>query len=568
MKAKILIVDDEEAISLTIKNFLLRDGHEVDTAIDYDEAVEKFSKTEFDLIFSDIFLGEKTGIDVLREAKRRNIKCPFVLITGSPDIKTATEAVRMGAYDYMFKPIKMETILHVTNRALQYKTVVCEKEKFQSNLEAIFRSVKDAIITVDKELRIIEFNKAAEDICGFSKDIKGKKYGSFLSDCSGQCLDALNETIKTKLPAEISRFECGSKHRPRRVVSVNTYPLIDHQEKSNGCVMVLRDETHLDDLECDLQERRQFHNIIGKNDKLQKIYSLIEALANTQTTVLITGENGTGKGMIAEALHYQRNDSKTPFVIVNCVALSENLLESELFGHVKGAFTGAVSDRVGRFQMADGGTIFLDEIGDISNTMQLRLLRVIQDMEFERVGESTSVKVNVRIIAATNQDLRKKVRYGKFREDLYHRLKVVEVTMPPLRDRSEDIPLLVEHFIEKLNKKFNKEIRTLSADVQKIFMNYKWPGNIRELQHVLEHAFVLCNKTIITREDIPADFLAANSSVTRSLEKSQKSEDDRQALVQALKDTGWNKAKAARLLGVDRKTVYLKIKKYDIEVPN
>jgi DNA-binding NtrC family response regulator len=343
---------------------------------------------------------------------------------------------------------------------------------------------------------------------------------------------------------------------------VATYPLFGHQEKFNGCVIVVKDETKLVELESDLRERQQLQNIIGKSEKIQKIYSSIEALAEVQTTVLITGENGTGKGLVAEALHYHKKSSKNPFVVVNCTSLSDNLLESELFGHVKGAFTGAVSDRIGRFQKANSGTIFLDEIGDITNTMQLRLLKVLQDQEFERVGDSTSIKVNVRIIAATNQDLRKKVRQGKFREDLYHRLKVMELTIPPLRERREDIPLLVDHFLEKFNKKFNKNIKAISIDVQKIFMEYKWPGNVRELQHALENAFVLCNHSFITIDNLPSEFQNLSTAGIRHLEKRKPY--DRHTITQALKETGWNKAKAARLLGIGRRTIYLKIKEYDI----
>lgn len=248
--------------------------------------------------------------------------------------------------------------------------------------------------------------------------------------------------------------------------------------------------------------------------------------------------------------------------MVNCAALSDNLLESELFGHVKGAYTGAISDRIGRFQLADGGTIFLDEIGDISHAMQLRLLRVLHDMEFERLGDSTSIKVNVRVIAATNQDLRKKVRYGQFREDLYHRLKVVELNMPPLRDRREDIPLLVNHFIEKLNKKLEKNIQSISEDVQRTFMQYKWPGNARELEHALEYAFVACDKHIITVENLPPSLQNVGTDIHQTLEKKKHS--DRESILRALEKTGWNRSKAARLLGINRRTVYLKIKEYSL----
>ncbi len=566
MTAKILIIDDEQTITFALEKLLSQKGYEVSTANDVNEAEIKLAKADFDMIITDIIMGGNTGIDILREIKKKKLNCPTVFITGYPNVETASEAVRLGAYDYLPKPVKNEILLRTVQKALQHKVLIDENTKYRSNLEAIFKSIKDAIITVDKNLVILELNKAAEDICGFpsSKEAKGKKYESFLNGCSGKCLDILIETINTKLPAERSRFECNNQNGPGRVVDVTTYPLFNFQEKFNGCVMIIRDETRLAELESDLHERQQFHNIIGKNEKLQKIYSFIEVLGNTQTTVLITGENGTGKGLLAEALHYHAKDSKKPFVWVDCASLSDNLLESELFGHVKGAFTGAVSDRVGRFQKADGGTIFLDEIGDISNKMQLRLLRVLQEMEFERVGDSTPIKVNVRVIAATNQNLRKNVRLGKFREDLYYRLKVVELTMPPLRDIREDIPLLVNHFIEKLNKKLNKNIKSLSADVQKLFMVYKWPGNIRELHHVLEYAFVLCNKPVITIDNLSPDFKNVSIADIQTLER--KNRNDRQAIVQALEKTDWNKAKAARLLGIARRTIYLKIKEYGIVV--
>ena len=564
MSAKILVVDDEEELCYIIKRFLEQEGYEVSTAGYYNEALDKLSEIRFDLVYTDINLGVKSGIDVLKEIKGRNLICPVIMITGNPNIESATDAVRLGAYDYIIKPIKRETLIRATNLALQFKSVVEEKEKYQSNLEAIFRSVRDAIITVDKELKVVEINDAAEEIFGFpgKSEVKGKSCKPYLSQCSREYVEALNETIKSKLPSERIRFESGVSNLPRRVISVSTYPLIDSNEEINGCVMVVKDETRLADLESNLNKRQQFHKIIGKSDKMQKIYSFIEALSDTQTTVLITGENGTGKGLLAEALHYSKKDNKNPFVVVGCASLSDNLLESELFGHVKGAFTSAASDRVGRFQKADGGTIFLDEIGDVSDSMQLRLLRVLQEMEFERVGDSTPVRVNVRVIAATNQDIRKKVRHKKFREDLYHRLKVVELAIPPLRERREDIPLLVDHFIKVFNKKLNKDIKSVSADVLKVLMDYKWPGNIRELQHALEHAFVVCKNPYITVDNLPSEICVNETVSVHS--KGVKKLNEFDSIVNALNKTGWNKAKAARLLGMGRTTLYMKIDEYHI----
>ncbi|OEU82040.1 MAG: sigma-54-dependent Fis family transcriptional regulator, partial [Desulfobacterales bacterium S5133MH4] len=365
-----------------------------------------------------------------------------------------------------------------------------------------------------------------------------------------------------KQPVELCRIECSNNKWPGQVVTITTSPLLSRRGVFSGAVMVVRDETHLVSLERDLRKRRQFHGIIGKSEEMQKLYSLIEDLCNVQTTVLVTGESGTGKELVADALHYGGVRSNRPLVKVNCSALSENLLESELFGHVKGAFTGAVQDKVGRFQRADGGTIFLDEIGDISPSIQLRLLRVIAEKEFERVGDSTSIKVDVRIVAATNQDLRKKARRGEYREDLYYRLRVVEVALPPLRERREDLPLLVDHFIENFNKQFTKKIVAVSADVMKLFMNYPWPGNVREIEHSLEHAFVLCRQSIIGVNDLPPEFKDIAETKTSFL--ANEMEDDTQAILQALEKTDWNKAKAARLLGISRQTLYRKIEMYNL----
>ncbi len=562
MNAKILVIDDEEGIRFTFERFLLDEGYLVTTVKDCNEALAKIAESNFDLIFADVVLEGKTGIDFLREVRSRNLNSPVVMITGSPNIETASDALRLGAFDYIPKPVRQETLLRVAKIALLHKGLLDEKEKYRSNLEAIFSSVKDAIITVDKELSVLEINEAAKGICDLSRDAIGKPLSSLPRYCNGQCLDALEETIKEKQPVEIYRVECKHKLRSQQVVAITTYPLLDNKSVFSGAVLVVRDETHLADLERDMRERQQFHNIIGKSEKMQSVYSLIEDLTDVQTTVLVTGESGTGKELVAEALHYKGERSHKPFVKVNCTALSESLLESELFGHVKGAFTGAIQDRVGRFQKADGGTIFLDEIGDITPRMQLQLLRVLQEREFERVGDSTPIKVDVRVIAATNQNLREKIRRGEFREDLYYRLKVVEINLPALRERREDMPLLINHFINKFNKKLNKEIVAISSDAQKIFMDYPWPGNIRELEHTMEHAFILCRQKTITVNHLPQvfkEFIGTKSSLLEDIKI-----DEPQAIIQALKKTAWNKARAARLLGMSRRTIYRKIKEYKL----
>jgi len=287
-----------------------------------------------------------------------------------------------------------------------------------------------------------------------------------------------------------------------------------------------------------------------------------------ESTVLITGESGTGKELVAEALHFGGARSKGPLIKVNCSALSESLLESEIFGHTRGAFTGAIRDKIGRFEAAENGTIFLDEIGDISPRIQLNLLRVMERKEFERVGDSRTRKANVRVLAATNVDLLEKIRQGLFREDLYYRLKVMVIHLPPLRQRTEDIPLLTAHFISHFQASFGKNITKCSDEVMRLFMTYPWPGNVRELKHSLEHACILCPGGEITTAHLPADLLTslpagllrplsprpgpAASAPARPGSRGLSPDDITQALAQA----GNNRAKAARLLGIDRRTLY------------
>jgi PAS domain S-box-containing protein len=438
----------------------------------------------------------------------------------------------------------------------------------RSRLEAIFGSVKDAIITVDPVLNVIDANKSTESICEMAvKEIAGKPFAACSMKCSQACREVLRQTLERKKAVREHRIECDHQVRPQQVVSVSSSPLIDPRGNFMGAVMVIRDVTLLRDVERELRERHQFQNLIGRNKTMQNIYSLLEDLANLDTTVLVTGESGTGKELVARALHYSGNRAFKPFTTVNCSALAESLLESELCGHVKGAFTGAVKDKQGRFAAADGGTILLDEIGDISPLIQVKLLRVLQEKEFERVGESTPRKVDVRVIACTNKDLKEKVRKGEFRQDLYYRLKVVEVALPPLRDRLEDVPLLVDHFCRVFNGRFGKEIEGISSEVLGRFMNYGWPGNVRELEHVLEHAFVLCRGGVITLEHLPAELrhLDPADGAGRRRVKAGRSPSEREEIRNALIKTGWNKAKAARLLGIGRRTIYRKIDDYQLK---
>ncbi len=459
----------------------------------------------------------------------------------------------------------LTTAAQIITRAIENKKYEEALEEHRSRLESIFSSVQDAIITVDTKMHVIEANKAAEQICGI-KITTGKPFTDCTTGCDRSCVNILNETLLKKDTVREYKIECRHPERKNLIAAVNCSPLLNHNGNFMGAVLVIRDITRLTHLEKELKERQHYQNIIGKSERMQKIYSLLKSLANMGTTVLITGESGTGKELVARALHYGGPRASKPFVTVNCSALAENLLESELFGHAKGAFTGADKDRMGRFEAADGGTIVLDEIGDISPLIQLKLLRVLQTKQFERVGELTPRKVDVRVVASTNRDLRKEILAGRFREDLYYRLNVMDIEIPPLRERYEDLSLLVDHFLKMFNRNYHKGIENLSAEVMQAFMNYPWPGNIRELEHAIERAFVLCQDRTILLEHIPAE-ITSYTMRKRQHTPHQKTADNPNDLLVALEKTDWNISKAARILGLSRWTVYRRIEQLKIGRP-
>jgi PAS domain S-box-containing protein len=438
-----------------------------------------------------------------------------------------------------------------------------ELEIQRSHMKAIFESVKDAILLLeDSKMKVIEANASSENICGLvPQENLGKVFTDCTTRCGKNCIHVIEGILMDTTIDNEFQIKCNRYDRPQQRVIITGSKSHIHGQFTET-VIVIKDITRLSSLEQGLRERQHFQKLLGKSNKMQDIYEYLNSLADLDTIVLVTGKSGTGKSLIAQSLHYSGNRAQKPIIVVNCSALPESLLESELFGHVKGSFTGAIRDTVGRFELASGGTIVLDEIGDISPRIQLKLLKILEEKEFEKVGDSVPIKTNARVIACTNQDLKEKVRLGEFREDLYYRLKVFEVKVPSLEDRMEDIPLLVEHFLNFFNAKFSKNIRELSHEVMEIFMRYTWPGNIRELKHCIEHAFILCRGPILCLEHLPAEIRLQHESKQR-VEKRNTTE-ERGRILMVLKETYWNKAVAARLLGIDRSTLYRKIYKYQL----
>lgn len=448
----ILIVDDEPLIRKSLNEILRLEGYKVSMAASGNEALERLKQDTVNIVISDIKMPGIDGVELLKVLKKENPKISVILITGHGNIETAVEAMKLGAFDYITKPL------------------------------------------LDNEIKII-----------IQKIIEQRK------------LIEENISLKEEL-AEVKRKSYGS--------------------------------------------------MIGSSSAMQKLYNMIEAIANTKATVLITGESGTGKRLVAMAIH--QNDKlrkNNRFVEISCGALPENLLESELFGHTKGAFTGAIKDRKGRFELADKGTIFLDEIDSCSPALQVKLLRVLQEGEFENVGDAEIIKVDTRIIAATNQDLEALIKTEKFRKDLFYRLNVISLNLPPLRERKEDIHLLVNHFIQKYNRKNDAEVSEISPDLLDLFYGYNWPGNVRELENTIEHAVIISKSEKITRAHIPEYLCLRERKNNIDTPKSLKdiiAEPEKQIILTALNDSGWNKKRTALALGINRCTLYNKMKRYDI----
>jgi DNA-binding NtrC family response regulator len=578
----ILVVDDEESLRLTFKMFLSREGYgTVSVASSYDEALDLLEKQEFDLIVSDIVMEGSSGIDLLRRVKELGRKCPVVMVTGYPNINSAAEAVRLGAFDYLAKPVKKDNLLRTARMALQQfalhkenEKLVLEKERYQQYLETVFRSIKDLVITVDAEMMIIDMNTEARKwLEKIGPDINPKARIDelpFFSEIFG--FDA-QTVLRNEADVEEHRVEFEFEGHGVIVFRVSAAPLLTSDGHFLGVVLVARDVSRLEALE-QREKRTGLHRLIGGSRPMQTVYTLIENVGKVDTTVLITGESGTGKELVAEALHLESPRKEMPLVKVDCTAIPENLLESELFGHKKGSFTGADRDRKGRILQADGGTLFLDEIGDISSMMQLRLLRFLQERTFYPVGEDQPIKVDVRVIAATNADLKTQVVAGKFREDLYYRLKVVDIVLPPLRDRYEDIPLLVKKFIDRFSKRIDKAIHGISDQALGQLVRHKWPGNVRELEHIVERACVLCSGVTITLANLPLELqnqdnpeTLSNTAFSHLHDKDiEGTDNEEERILSTLKLTYGNKAQAARILGIDRSTLYRKIRQFDIDL--
>ena len=434
----------------------------------------------------------------------------------------------------------------------------------------ILNSIADGVFTTDNDGKITFINKAAEEITGFSSK---EAIGHFCFDifradiCQTRC--ALKETLKTKKEITNLPVTILNKEGKKMPISISTAVLKNEKGQIIGGVETFRDLSTIEELKKELSQKYTLGDIISKNHKIHEIFNILPDIAESDSTVLVQGASGTGKELFAKAIHNLSRRKTKPFVKVNCGALPDTLLESELFGYVKGAFTDAKKDKPGRFALANEGTIFLDEVGDMSPSLQVKLLRVLQEKEYEPLGSTSPRKTDVRIIAATNKDLSKLVNEGKFRDDLFYRLNVVKIELPLLRERREDIPLLIDAFVQKFNAKMGKQVGGVSDQVLRLLLRYDYPGNVRELENIIEHAFVLCKGERIDLDCLPKEITVDQEKISSpTMPLPGETPIDRaeaEVIERTLKKYHGNRIKTAKELGLDRTTLWRKIKKHALK---
>ena len=454
---------------------------------------------------------------------------------------------------------------------------IAKSDSRSNGAEAILDCISDGVITIDLYKRVTFLNRAMQAMLGYDVSNSAPLLACDVLIQSNIC-SSQDCVLERALRGErVSNFEAIVRRRDgvHIPVSINTDFLLDKEGQLIGLIEVIRDislvqeltakTAEVSELKHRLSEQVQFDHIVGRSPLMQNIFSKLPGIAASKSSVLITGESGTGKELIAYALHAHSPRKQAPFVVVNASSLSEGVLESELFGHVKGAYTHAYVDKPGRFEVADGGTIFLDEIGEMTLATQVKLLGVLERGRLERVGSNDTISVDVRIVAATNRNLEEAVREGRFREDLYYRIRVIPIDLPPLRDRSDDIPLLVNHYREKFNRDMQKHITGLSPQSLTALEHYPFPGNVRELRNVMEHAFVCCEESTIQREHLPADLQRYYLDHQEWTDTESLQSLERQAICRALDKSGWHFKEASQQLGIGRSTLWRKVRQFGLK---
>ncbi len=617
---KILLIDDEAGIRKLLSISLRSEGYDVITAKNGKRGIELFEQQAPSIVLTDIKMPGTDGMGVLRRIKEINPETEVIVITGDGDMKLAVKSLQLDASDFITKPISKEALsvalkraeekLKIKKRLKNYtynlekavKEKTGELEKSYKEMESLCditrkisekKSLGEAFdFIIDQTKNILSFEEIAPLI--LNKEKKGFVKVNGYKDLNIEDREGLVSAIALmRHPMNIDELRDSGYPWLKSFdgyESLSLVPIIKEDEVVGVVILLASDHIvfsgkdlrffylmlsqvagiirrialnneKMKELENKVKMFSGYGGIVGRDHKMQQLYKLILDIAPTDATVMIQGESGSGKELVARAVHLHSYRKDKPFVVVNCSAYPQTLLESELFGHEKGAFTGATHRKLGRFELADKGTLFLDEIGEIPLMSQVKLLRFLQFQKFERSGGIETIEVDIRIIAATNKDLKKEVENGNFREDLYYRLNVIPINIPPLRVRRNDISLLVEHFLKRLNLRGNKKVKGISSEAMDTLMRYNWPGNVRELENIIEHAFILTKNEFINGQSLPFDIY---SIVNKEQKISSFQDNEKKFLARVLEEYKWNKLQVAKKLNISRSTLYAKLKKYNI----
>ena len=569
---RVLITEDNPGDQRLLKEFLKESkDHDIDvtTVESLQESCARLTDSRFDLVLLDLSLPDSQGLDTFRKIHAVQPTLPIVVLTGLDDRETAIQALREGAQDYL---IKGEVGGNLLNRAIQYAV---ERRKTQTELEHLFNQVeknRDDLLSILNELHIGTLLMDEQGVVLYASVVAQRLLGKTNEESEGQPWSKGTGFNNQDIDQLQKMLEQEPKNRTKVSVSLtmpkNKRHWIDVDIKNDprdqrARMFFLYDVTEIVDLRRLLDEQSPFHDLIGKSQPMQEVYKRIRTLAEVDSTVLIEGETGTGKELVARAIHFSSSRKDKPFLAVNCAGLTESLLGSQLFGHKRGAFTGASTDHKGFFEAATGGTIFLDEIGDMPMSVQTNLLRVLQEKEITRLGESQPRKVDMRIVTATHQDLNNQVSKGIFRADLLYRIRVGRIFIPPLRERQEDIPLMVAAFLSQCRKSMGKfHVQEISSDALKYLSLYRWPGNVRELKSVIEFSVLQCSDPIIHTKELPPEILQAaefrqdTSPAAAVPDRTGSGEKDKDQILSALEQTKGSRTAAAKMMGVSRATFY------------
>ncbi len=615
-RLSVLLIDDDEYIRGYVKSLIKERKYEVIEAGDGFTGIKLFKVKQPDLVLVDLRMPEIDGLDVLLKLKSISPETPLIVISGTGDIKDAVEAVRRGAWEYVIKPISDPNHLYsAIDRALERFRLISENRAYQNNLEEQVQQRTEELIKLNRQLTTSEarYRSVVEDqtetisrfladgsrtfvnqsYCRlFGKSQKDLLGSDFFAQIYEEDIDKVKKKIyslsvqnpvkvderRVKLPnGKISWQQVTDRiilDKKKKIVEYQAVG-VDITERKNGEKALREALEEVERLKNKLQDEvvylreeikleHNFEEIIGKSDAIKQVFNQVEMVTPNDTTVLILGETGTGKELIARAVHNLSSRRKRPLVKINCAALPVNLIESELFGHEKGAFTGAVTTRIGRFELADGTSIFLDEIGELPLELQTKLLRVLQEGEFERVGGDETIKVDVRVIAATNRDLPNSVKTGEFREDLFYRLNVFPIDMPPLRERKADIPLLASYFAQKYGRKQGKIFEKISQSTIKYLQQLEWEGNIRELENIIERAVIFSKppELKLNQQFSFSSEIKSPSAESRSLQAIE-----REHITKILDEKNWviqGEGGAAKVLGLHPNTLRSRMQKLSI----